>query len=71
MPEQNSNQVELELFKSNLGSMSDNELLRLGDSLAKMCAPGATGGLAVKEISEIHLEEVKAEWKKRHPSTDT
>jgi hypothetical protein len=63
--------VEMELFRSHLNAMSDAELSRLADTLAKICSRGTTGGQTVKEIAQVNLEEAKTEWKRRHPPTDS
>jgi hypothetical protein len=65
----NASSIDRELLRAQLRDMSDAELLRYGKTAREMCSPAANSGKAPRQIFVIQLEEVQAEWKRRHPST--
>jgi hypothetical protein len=50
--------------------MSDEELVRETEEGRHMCSPQANFGKPPRKVFVVQLEEVKAEWRRRHPKTD-
>lgn len=67
MSEKAEKSVDRELLRAQLRCMNDIELLQYGKTAREMCSPAANGGGPPKPIFVIQLEEVQAEWKRRHP----
>jgi hypothetical protein len=63
----NSDEVDLEAFRARLRKMTDEELIREGKAGRYMCSPTANLGKPPRRPFVIQLEEVKAEWRRRHP----
>jgi hypothetical protein len=63
-------EIDLEAFRALLRKMTDEELIREGKAGRYMCSPMANFGKPPRKVFVIQLEEVKAEWRRRHPKTD-
>ncbi len=50
--------------------MSDEELTREGKAGRHMCSPMANFDKPPGRVFVVQLEEVKAEWKRRHPKSE-
>ena len=61
--------VDLEVYRSRLRKMTDKELTREGKAGRYMCSPMANFGKPPRRVFVIQLEEVKAEWRRRHPKS--
>ena len=61
----NENEVVLESLRTRLRKMSDQELLRFGQSAKYMCSPGANSGEPPRQVFLIQLREVRTEWERR------
>jgi len=61
----NENEVVLESLRTRLRKMSDQELLRFGQSAKYMCSPGANSGEPPRQVFLIQLREVRSEWERR------
>jgi hypothetical protein len=59
------NEVVLESLRTRLRKMSDQELLRFGQSAKYMCSPGANSGEPPRQVFLIQLREVRTEWERR------
>jgi hypothetical protein len=57
----------VEAYGARIREMDDAQLLRQGQAARYMCSPGANQGQAPRECFVIHLEECRAEWRRRHP----
>ena len=72
MPEiQLSNHVDIESLRARLRKMTDVELLRFGKDNRYMCSPYANLGKPPLEPFVVQLREARAEWRRRHPKTET
>jgi hypothetical protein len=60
-------EVDLEAFRALLRRMTDEELIREGKAGRYMCSPLANLGKPPRRCLVIQFEEVKAEWRRRHP----
>jgi hypothetical protein len=65
-----TDEVDLEAYRARLRKMTDEELNREGKAGRYLCSPLANFGKPPRKVFVIHLEEVKAEWRRRHPKTD-
>jgi hypothetical protein len=65
-----SDEVDLEAYRVRLRKMTDEELIREGKTGRYLCSPMANFGKPPRKVFVIQLEEVKAEWRRRHPKTD-
>ena len=54
-----------------LSKMTDAELLRFGKDNRYMCSACANLGNAPLEAFVVQLLEARAEWRRRHPKTQT
>ena len=61
--------VDIDQLRTRLQKMSDAELLRFGKAARYMCTPQANIGKLPRPEFVIQLEEAKAEWKRRRPTT--
>ena len=59
-----SAEVQLQRLRERLRLMSDEELVRFGKSLRRLCANRVSG---VSDPIEQKLNEARAEWRRRHP----
>jgi hypothetical protein len=59
------NEVVLESLRTRLRKMSDQELLRFGQSAKYMCSPAANSGEPRRQVFLIQLREVRMEWERR------
>ena len=64
-----TDEVDLEGYRARLRNLSDEELIREGKAGRYMCSPLANFGKPPRKVFVIQLEEVKAEWRRRHPQT--
>ena len=64
-----TDEVDLEGYRARLRKMTDEELIREGKAARNMCSPMANFGKPPRTVFVIQLEEVKAEWRRRHPQT--
>ena len=72
MPEiQLSDHVDVEALRQRLRKMTDAELLRFGKDNRYMCSPYANLGKPPLEPFVVQLREARAEWRRRHPKTET
>jgi hypothetical protein len=62
---------DLESYRARLRKMSDEELIREGKAARYLCSPMANFGKPPRKVFVVQLEEVKAEWRRRHPKTDS
>lgn len=62
------NVVDIDEYRLHIQKMDDPALLRQGLAAKHMCSPGANHGKAPRQCFVIHLEECRAEWKRRHPT---
>jgi hypothetical protein len=53
-----------------LRKMTDEELIREGKAGRYLCSPMANFGKPPRKVFVVQLEEVKAEWRRRHPKGD-
>jgi hypothetical protein len=65
-----SDDIDIEAFRARLRKLTDEELIREGNAGRYMCSPMANFGKPPRRVFVIQLEEVKAEWRRRHPSPD-
>lgn len=65
-----TDEVDLDGYRARLRKLTDEELIRLGKAARYMCAPAANLGKPPRKVFVVQLEEVKAEWRRRHPKTD-
>jgi hypothetical protein len=65
-----SDEVDLERYRARLRQMTDEELIREGKTGRYLCSPTANFGKPPRKVFVVQLEEVKAEWRRRHPKTD-
>ena len=63
-------EIDLDAFRARLRRMTDEELIREGKARRYMCSPTANFGKPPRKVFVVQLEEVKAEWRRRHPKTD-
>ena len=59
-------EIDLEAFRARLHKMTDEELIREGKAGRYLCSPMANFGKPPRRCFVIQLEEVKAEWCRRH-----
>ena len=64
-----SNDVDLEAYRARLQKMNDQELIREGKAGRYMCSRMANFGKPPRKVFVVQLAEVKAEWRRRHPSS--
>jgi hypothetical protein len=50
--------------------MTDGGLIREGKAGSYMCSRMANFGKPPRKVFVVQLEEVKDEWRRRHPKTD-
>jgi hypothetical protein len=62
-----SDEVDIEAFRVRLRKMPDEELIRECKAGRYLCSPMANFGKPPRKVFVIQLEEVKAEWRRRHP----
>jgi len=62
-----SDEIDVEAFRARLRKMTDEELIRQGKAGRYMCSPQANLGKPPRRCFVIQFEEVKAEWRRRHP----
>ena len=60
--------VDLEVYR--LRKMPDEELIREGKAGRYLCSPMANFGKPPRKVFVVQLEEVKTEWRRRHPKSD-
>lgn len=65
-----SDEVDLDAYRARLRTMTDEELIRHGKAGRYLCSPIANLGNLPRKVFVVQLEEVKAEWRRRHPKTD-
>jgi hypothetical protein len=63
--------VDLDACRARLRKMTDEELIREGKAGRYLCSPLANFGKTPRKVIVVQLEEVKAEWRRRHPKTDS
>ena len=63
-------EIDLEAYRARLGKMTDEELICDGKAGTHMCSPIANFGKPPRRVFVIRLEEVKAEWRRRHPKDE-
>jgi len=54
-----------------LRKMSDEELREFGKAARYMVSPGANMGKPPLPTFVLQLEEARAEWRRRHPQSET
>jgi hypothetical protein len=62
-----SDEIDIEAFRARLCKLTDEELIREGKAGRQMCSSMANFGKPPRKVFVIQLEEVKAEWRRRHP----
>jgi hypothetical protein len=62
-----TDEVDLEAYRARLRKMTDEELIREGRAGRYLCSPMANFGKPPRKVFVIQLDEVKAEWRRRHP----
>jgi hypothetical protein len=62
-----SDEVDLDAYRARLRKMTDEELIREGKAGRYMCSPTANLGKPPRKCFVVQFEEVKAEWRRRHP----
>jgi len=70
MPSSSESFPGLELLRERLRDMTDAELLAYGKSAHELCSPATSRGKPPKQAYVIQLEEVRAEWRRRHKDAD-
>ena len=65
-----SDEVDLEGYRARLCKMTDEELIREGRAGRYLCSSTANFGKPPRKVFMVQLEEVKAEWSRRHPKSD-
>ena len=58
-------ELDLEILRTRLQRMSDEELLRFGRSARYMCSPDANLGKEPRQVFVIQLKEAVQEWRRR------
>ena len=58
---------DIEQLRARLRKMTDKQLREYGEAARYMCSPVANMGKPPQESSVIHLNEARAEWRRRHP----
>jgi hypothetical protein len=66
-----SDQIDLDGYRARLRKMTDEELIREGEARRYMCSPMANLGKPPRKVFVVQLEEARAEWRRRHPKTDS
>ena len=66
---QPNDQVDLDQLRERLQKMTEAKVLEFGKAAAYMCSPKANSNKPPREPFVIQLEEVRAEWRRRHPKT--
>ena len=61
--------IELEHLRQRLRRMSDVEVLLFGETCAQKWALKKTSGESADRVLKVQIEETRAEWKRRHPTT--
>jgi hypothetical protein len=62
-------EFDLEILRTRLQRMSDEELLRFGRSARYMCSPEANLGKEPRQVFIIQLREAEKEWVHRQRSS--
>jgi hypothetical protein len=62
-----NDQIDLEAFRARLRKLTDEELIREGNAGRYLCSPTANFGKPPRKVFVVQLEEVRAEWRRRHP----
>jgi len=57
----------LDAIRARIKRMTDDQLLRYGQSAKYMCSPTANRGKPARPEFVVQLEEARAEWRRRHP----
>ena len=60
-------EVTLQALRTRLQKMTDQQLLRFGQTARYMCSSGANLGEPPREIFVVQLHEVRTEWQRRNP----
>jgi len=71
-PNVNSIQIkdfDIEQLRARLAKMTDIELRQFGRAAGYMTRPRANLGKPPLQVYVVQLEEARAEWRRRHPST--
>jgi hypothetical protein len=68
MHETNDN-IELEQLRQRLRLMTDVEVLLFGETCAQTWALKTKSGESADQMLKVQIEEIRAEWKRRHPTT--
>jgi len=58
---------QIEVLRTRLQKMSDQELMQFGQAAKLMCLPGANLGEPQHQMLIIKLEEARKEWRRRNP----
>ena len=61
------NEANLQALRTRLHKMTDQQLLRFGQTARYMCSSGANLGEPPREIFVVQLREVRTEWQRRNP----
>ena len=61
--------LQLEQWREGLRKMSDEELSNFGRAALGMCSPEANFGHPPRSIFVDQLQESRAEWRRRRPSS--
>jgi hypothetical protein len=65
-----TDEVDLDAYRASLRKLTDEELIREGKAGRYLCSPMANFGKPPRRCFVIQFEEVKAEWRRRHPKSD-
>ena len=60
---------DLEQIRARLQKLTDEQLINFGQSARYMCSPKANMGKPPLESFLVQLQEARAEWRRRHPSS--
>jgi hypothetical protein len=62
-------ELDIAQLRERLRKMTEDELRKFGRSARYMCSPTANMGKPPDKDFVIQLEEARAEWRRRHPTT--
>jgi hypothetical protein len=62
-----NDEIDLDIFRARLRKLTDEELIREGKAARYVCSSVANFGKPPRKVFVIQLEEVKADWRRRHP----
>jgi hypothetical protein len=66
-----SDEIDPEEYRARLRKITDEELIREGKAGRCLCSPMANFSKPPRKVFVVQLEEVNAEWRRRHPNNDS